>query len=242
MPAPQENRFLSSLSPQSRAWLTERSTAVPLPVRTILYRSQQPLTHAYFPTSGIASVVTAMPDGGIAEVGLIGREGVVGAVHLLGPARVSTDCFMQLEGAALRIRLADLQQAFEERGDVRARLLEFVQEHTLAVSQTAGCNRLHEAEERLARWLLTAADRTGEDVLPLTQEFLAEMLGARRTTVTVVAGTLQRSGLIEYQRGRVRILSREDLETAACDCYPITRQLHAELYSRALPDAREVLS
>ena len=238
MPAQPESRFLSSLTPASRDWLTTRSTAIALPIRTSLYQARQPLAYAYFLTSGIASVVTSMADGGIAEVGVIGHEGLVGAIHLLGPARVPTDCFMQLAGGALKIRLSDLRQAFQNSEDVRERLLEFVQENTLALSQTAGCNRLHQAEERLARWLLTVQDRMQTDELYITHEFLAEMLGARRTTVTLVAGTLQRSGLIDYQRGRVKILNRENLEAAACDCYQITKQLHDDLYSKALFSSR----
>jgi CRP-like cAMP-binding protein len=108
--------------------------------------------------------------------------------------------------------------------------LEFVQEQTLSVSQIAGCNRLHEAEARLARWLLMAQDRTRSDVLNFTQEFLAMMLGAQRTTVTLVAGDLQRSGLIEYRRGRVKILNRKSLEEAACDCYKVIKNLYNNLY------------
>jgi hypothetical protein len=105
--------------------------------------------------------------------------------------------------------------------------------------QLAGCHRLHEAEERLSRWLLMAQDRTQSDVLNFTQEFLGMMLGTRRTTVTIIAGILQRSGLVEYSRGRVRILNRENLEAAACDCYQVTKQLYDGLYSRALPGAGE---
>ena len=238
MPAQLENRFLSSLSAQSREWLVSRCSPVALPVRTPLYQPQRPLAYGYFLTAGVASVVTPMADGNVAEVGLIGREGLVGALHLLGPAPVTTDCFMQIEGEGLRIRLPDLRQAFQDSAEVRDRVLEFVQADTLEVSQVAGCNRLHEVEERLARWLLTAPDRTESDVILITQEFLAEMLGARRTTVTLVAGALQQSGLIEYQRGRVKIVNRQNLEAAACDCYQVVKRIHAELYSRALPISR----
>jgi hypothetical protein len=108
------------------------------------------------------------------------------------------------------------------------------------VSQIAGCNRLHEAEERLARWLLMAQDRTQSEVLNFTQEFIAMMLGARRTTVTLIAGSLQRANLIEYSRGRVKILDRENLESAACDCYKITKDLYTNLYSQKLPGVDEV--
>ncbi len=224
------NLFLSSLSPQSRESLLAHSLAVPLPVRTLLYKANEIPDYAYFITSGMASVVAMSSDGGTAEVAVIGCEGVVGCIHLLGPAPVSTESFMQLDGTGLRIPLIELRKAFRSSEEIRDRILEFVQEQSLSVSQIAGCNRLHEAEARLARWLLMVQDRTGSDVLNFTQEFLAMMLGAQRTTVTMVAGNLQRSGLIEYRRGRVKILNRQNLEEAACDCYQVTRNLYHQLY------------
>ena len=190
-------------------------------------------THAYFPTSGLASVVTSLPDGETAEVSFIGREGVVGAFHLIGPADVLTNCFMQMQGAGLKISLSDLRAAFESSEEIRDRVLEAVQEQALTIGQIAACNRLHEAEERLARWLLMARDRTQSDVLDITQEFLAVMRGARRATVTMVAVALQRSGLIEYRRGRVKILDSENLEAAACECYKVTKHLYDWLYKDA---------
>jgi CRP-like cAMP-binding protein len=203
---------------------------VALPLRTVLYEANETPSHAYFMTSGLASVVTSMPDGATAEVTFVGREGVVGAIHLLGPAEVPTNCFVQMEGTALKIALPDLREAFDSSEEIRHRILENVQEQALTVSQIAACNRLHESQERLARWLLMAQDRTQSEVLGITQEFLAEMLGARRTTVTVVAGALQRSGYIEYRRGHIRILDRKKLETAACECYKVIHRLYDGLY------------
>ena len=170
------------------------------------------------------------------EVGLIGREGVVGSLHILGPARVTTDCFIQTTATSLRIPYTELVKAFRSDVEIQSRLLEFTQVQTLTLSQLAACNRLHENEERLARWLLMAQDRTGSDELELTQEFMGMMLGARRTTVTVIAGVLQRSGLIEYHRGQVKILDRENLEASACDCYRITRELYAGLYAKPVQE------
>ena len=228
-----QNLLLASLSSESREFLTARSTPVALPLRTVLYVANEMPTHAYFPTSGLASVVTSLPDGETAEVSFIGREGVVGAFHLIGPADVPTNCFMQMQGGGLKISLSDLRAAFESSEEIRDRVLEAVQEQALTIGQIAACNRLHEAEERLARWLLMARDRTQSNVLDITQEFLAEMLGARRTTVTMVAGALQRSGLIEYRRGRVKILDSENLEAAACECYKVTKHLYDGLYKDA---------
>lgn len=179
--------LLSALSSESRELLTARATPVALPLRTVLYEANETPTHAYFLTVGLASVVTSLSDGATAEVSFIGREGVVGGFHLIGPADVPTNCFMQIEGAGLKILLSDLQEAFDSSEEIRQRILEAVQEQALIIGQIAACNRLHEAEERLARWLLMAQDRTQSNVLNITQEFLAEMLGARRTTVTMVA-------------------------------------------------------
>ena len=224
------NRLLSALTPESQERLISLCTPVTLPLKTPLYHVEETPIHAFFMTSGMASVVTSMEDGGVAEVGVIGLEGVVGAYHLLGPSKNSTNCFIQLDGTALRITLRDFRNAFRTSEDIRDRVLEFVQSSSLTISQIAGCNRLHEAEERLARWLLMAQDRTQSDEMYFTQEFLAMMVGARRTTVTLIAGALQRADLIEYSRGKVKILDRERLETAACDCYRISKALFNNLY------------
>jgi CRP-like cAMP-binding protein len=232
-----QNRLLSSLSPQSRELLIAHCVPVDLPSKTSLYRAGQTPPYAYFITSGMASIVTEMEDGDTAEVGVVGNEGIIGIIFLLGPARISTCSFMQSGGTGLRIPLPELRHAFRSSEEIRDRILEFVQEKTISVNQLAGCNRLHESEERLARLLLTAQDRTRSDVLNFTQEFLAMMLGTRRTTVTLIAGSLQRAGLIEYSRGRVRILNRENLESAACDCYKIIKDLHTSLYSQKLTSA-----
>jgi CRP-like cAMP-binding protein len=239
MPSYTQNRLLSSLSQEKRDLLLPHCTAIDLPLKTSLYRAEHTPPYAYFMTSGMASIVTAMEDGDTAEVGVVGNEGLIGSLFLLGPAKVSTSAFMQLEGTALRISLADLRHAFRTSEEIRDRLLEFVQEQAVSVNQIAGCNRLHESEERLARWLLMAQDRTQSNVMNFTQEFLAMMLGARRTTVTLIAGSLQRAGLIEYSRGRVKILDRENLESAACDCYKIVRDVCANLYSRNRPSHEE---
>lgn len=232
------NLLLNALSPKSRDLLLF-SAAVSLPRKTDLYQPDQQPRYGYFLTSGVASVVALTEEGSSAEVGMIGSEGLVGALHLLGPGLVSTQCFMQTEGAGLRIPFVDLRKAFLESEEIRERILEFAQSQALSANQLSACHGLHEAEERLSRWLLMVRDRTTSDVLGLTQEFLGEMIGARRTTVTLVAGALQRSGLIEYSRGRVRIPDRKRLEQAACSCYPLIRDLTAKLYAHKHRDGHE---
>lgn len=230
MPSHAPNRLLSALSQGARETLLSKCTPIDLPLNYKLYTAEEMPSHAYFLMSGMASIVMTMSDGMTAEVGVIGCEGVVGGLQLMGPAKTSTDSMMQLPGSGLRMPFSELRKAFLSSEEIRNYLLEFFQEQAIMANQIAGCNRLHEAEERLARWLLMAQDRSQTDVLELTQEFLAMMLGSRRTTVTLVAGSLQRAGLIEYSRGRVKILNRQALEAAACDCYGVTKGLLKGLY------------
>jgi CRP-like cAMP-binding protein len=171
-----------------------------------------------------------MADGASAEVGMIGREGFVGSLHILGPVPAPTHCFVQMEGTALRMPLAELRKIFEESAEIRDAILKLVQKEAMVLSQVAGCNRLHSAEERLARWLLMAQDQTQTDDLHFTQALLANMLGARRATVTLIAGALQRAGLIQYHRGHVMILDRKGLEKAACQCYQVIKDLRGDIY------------
>jgi CRP-like cAMP-binding protein len=230
-----QNLLLASLGDSNRELLLRNCVEVNLPLRTSLYRAEEIPPFCYFMTSGFASVVATSGDGDTAEVGIVGREGLVGAFHLLGPATTPTECFIQLAGSGLRIGTAHLRHAFQTSPEIRSRILEFVQAQGLTLAQVAGCHRFHEAEERLARWLLMAQDKTQSDVLHLTQEFLAMMLGARRTTVTMIAGAMQRSGLIEYSRGSVKIPDREKLVEAACDCYPVVKGIYDRLYLEPVP-------
>jgi CRP-like cAMP-binding protein len=218
------NHILNGLSSQFNEFRA-RLNAVPLPVGMALYEAHETPKFAHFLTSGIASVVTTMQDGGSVETGMWAREGLAECMHLSGSDRVPSRCFMQMGGSALRMPYADLVRDVDSLEPLRAAINRSIQTQALILGQLVACNRLHEVEERLARWLLMLQDRTQGDELLITQEFLAEMLGSRRTTVTLAAGALQRIGLIEYQRGHVRILDRERLESAACECYPVIRKL-----------------
>ena len=225
-----KNYLLEALSPASRELILSAATHVTLPPRSILMEQDAETPYAYFITSGIASVVVLVPDGGSAEVVLIGHEGMVGALALLGPAPVPAQCFMQVAGSAWRVPLPQLRRIFDQSEEIRARILEMVQQQALTMAQITACNRLHDAEARLARWLLMVSKRIESDTLHLTQEFIAQMLGTQRTTVALVAGSLQRSGLIAYSRGRVTIHSQDDLESAACECYKVVHRLFVNLY------------
>jgi len=222
--------MLMSMPEDLRESLISRMQQVDLPLETVLYKPGGTPSYAHFMTSGIASVVTFMADGRGAEVGFIGREGLVEGINLLGPAKAPTTAFIQVEGTALRIKFAELQSELFRTTPLLKRVLESVQSQGYMLSQLAACNGLHEIEERLARWLLMVRDRVESDKFRLTQEFLAEMLGTRRTSVTLAAGSLQRSGLIKYSRGNIHILNPDELEKKACECYPVVRNLVNGLY------------
>lgn len=227
------NLLLAALSPNYRAHLLSRMRTVTLNAREIVHEAYETPKYAHFLTSGVASIVVSMSDGATTEVGLWGREGLIESFHLLGNGHMPTRCIVQAEASALRMPFKELQKEFLENQELRDCVLKSVQGHTAIVAQLAACNRLHEAEARLARWLLMVRDRAGNDTFKVTQEFLAIMLGSRRTTVTAAAGELQRRGLIEYSRGRIHITNAAELENVACECYGTVREMYGSFYCGA---------
>lgn len=172
---------------------------------------------------GIASVVATVADGTTVEIGVIGCDGVVGISGLLGAGSSPSRTFVQIAGSGLRIESELLKEEFERPGELRKNLQKYIQAYLVQTAQTAVCNRLHNIEERLSRWLLTCRDRMESDQLKLTHDFLGQMLGAPRTTVTLAAGLLHRAGLIDYTRGVVMIRNRKLLEETTCECYQTVR-------------------
>jgi CRP-like cAMP-binding protein len=227
---PLTNILIDALPEDSRKRLTARLKTTPISVRTSLYEPADAPKYAHFLTSGIASIVIQMASGETTEVGTTGREGFPQAMHLMGSCPIPTRCFMQISGTALRMEFSEFRKLFHSDESLRKVVMSYAQYQSLLLSQIAGCNRLHGVEARLARWLLMIQDRTATSLLKLTHEFLAQMIGSQRTTVSSVAGVLQARGLIDYSRGNVRILDRTGLENAACECYPVTRRLLEDLY------------
>jgi CRP-like cAMP-binding protein len=221
---PIKNRLLAGLPPEDMAQLIRHLEPVTLPKKRILYEVGAPLEHIYFIEEGLASVLTTMEDGASSEVGMVGPEGVIGVSALLGGKTSAQHVVMQLPGKGHHIAAKRCKCVFDESPRVRAVLLRFIEDLLNLSSQTAGCNRLHSVEQRSARWLLMASDRVGSNVLPLTQEFLAAMLGVRRSGVSEAASELQRSGLIRYRRGEITIIDRAGLEKTACECYGLDKQ------------------
>jgi CRP-like cAMP-binding protein len=191
--------------------------------RQVLYRSNEPITHLDFIESGIVSLVTILSDGGTSEGAIIGTEGVVGFRPLLGWDSAEQHAIVQFSGSAWRMTVETGARLFFEVPEFRAAILRFAGYVVSLAIQNAACNRLHSAVQRLARRLLMLSERV-PGALELTQEYLAAMLGVRRTGVTQVAQSLRRSGLIEYRHGLITILDRKGLETAACECYHHDRQ------------------
>ena len=227
---PQTNLLLEALPPEAKPTLMSQLEAVTLPVNTVLFEAGVFPRYAHFVTSGIASVVTSMSGGDAVEVGLVGREGFAEKFHLLGPEVGEVRCFIQVAGTALRMDFKRFEKEFVQNAALHRLVLRNIQYDAMILAQLGACNRLHEVEERLARWLLMVQDRTGESDLKLTQEFLGEMLGARRSTVNLALGSLQRSGLIESRRSHICIESRDALAGIACECYPILLKGFQNLY------------
>jgi CRP-like cAMP-binding protein len=221
------NKILLSLSREEYKRVLPKLELVRLKLHQVIHEAGETIKSGYFVNTGVISVLVVQPDGKSVEVGLIGKEGFVGLPLLVGYHRSPTRLITQGDGTAYRCDAETLRQLLRQCPDLERQLHRYGHRLALQTTQIAACNRLHEVEERLARWILMSQDRIESDNLPLTQEFLAQMLGSRRASVTVAAGILQKAGLISYTRGSVQILNRKKLEDAACDCYGIVqRQLN----------------
>lgn len=220
-PTTYKNRILAALPKDDIDRLAPFLSPVSLKLHTPLLDGRA--DHAYFLEEGLASVVLTLADGKTVEVGVIGIDGVVGLPILLGAESMPGETFIQVTGSGYRIDAKRLKNEFERNGKLRDHLQKYLLANLIQSAQNAACNRLHTISERLARWLLTCHDRVQSDRLPLTHEFLSQMLGAPRSTVTLAAGMLHQAGLIDYSRGHVNITNRQKLEDAACECYRTVR-------------------
>jgi CRP-like cAMP-binding protein len=218
------NTILLSLSSKECKEVTSRLELIRLKLHTVLYEAGETIKSGYFVNSGLMSVLSVQPDGKSVEVGLIGKEGFVGLPLVVGYHSSPTRVVTQGDGTAFRCSADDLKQLIRQCPELAQQLHRFAHKLAMQTTQIAACNRLHEVEERLARWILMSQDRIQSDHLPLTQEFLGQMLGTRRSSVTISAGVLQKAGMISYTRGSVTILDRPKLEAAACDCYGIVQR------------------
>lgn len=230
MPSSTGNHMLNAFSPALRATIMNAGEPVSLLQSQRIATVEELQPHLYFITSGLCSMVITMQDGRTAEVAMCGRDGLAGSLSLLGPQCCSAATIMQIAGSAVRVPRREAERWFAQSAEFRCYVLAWAQMAWNVSLQTSACGLLHDAESRLARWLLMCADRTESESLYLTQEFLAEMLGTQRTTVATVASGLKRKGLIEYIRGHVTILDRPGLTDTACECYQVARRGIALLY------------
>jgi CRP-like cAMP-binding protein len=217
-----QNRILAALPSSELVQLSEYVRSVTLPVKSVLFEPGAAIDAVHFPTDGVISLVTPLHDGAIVEVATIGNEGIVG-VPLVPLGGLAVRAISQVAGHCLRMEAATFVQ-WSDRSQAFQTLVEsYTQALFGQISQAAACNRLHSSEERLSRWLLMSHDRVGSDEFMITQEFLGQMLAARRSTVSVSAGILQRAGLIRYVRGHVTIVDRVGLEAVSCECYSVIK-------------------
>jgi CRP-like cAMP-binding protein len=215
------NFILRALPRKERAPILSSAEFVRLKLHQVLHEPGETIKSVYFLNNGLGSVLTTQPDGKTVEVGLIGREGFVGLPIIFGFKTSGLRVVTQGDATAYRVEAEFLLSILPESRELEKQLQRFSMMLAMQSTQLAACNRLHDVVARLARWLLMSQDRIGGSTLPLTQDFLAQMLGTRRASVTVAAGTLQKASIIEYSRGSVRILDRAKLEAAACDCYQV---------------------
>ncbi len=213
------NQLLARLPPSEYQRLSPHLQAVSLPVKQILYTARSPIDYVYFPGSGIVSAMTVMADGSAIEVATIGNEGLVGLTAFIGGETSPYEVMVQVTGEGIRMRSDVLANEASQDGPLRRLLVLYNTAFSTQVSYSVACNGLHKVEKRCCRWLLMTADRMESDTLALTHEFLAIMLGVRRSSVTEVLQPLQGRGLIRNSRGKIQITDRPGLEATTCECY-----------------------
>lgn len=218
------NEILLGMPPKERELLWPNLELVRLEVHHVLHEPGDTLKSVYFCDSGLVSILSVFPNAESVEVGLVGKEGFIGLPLMVGFRSAPTRAVAQIEATAFRVDSGTFLKLLGQSPQLERLLQQFAQLMAMQVTQIAACNRIHEVHQRLARWLLMSAERVGSNSVPLTQEFLGQMLGTRRASVTVAAGILQKSGLIAYTRGNVKITNRRGLEEAGCECYGMMRR------------------
>jgi CRP-like cAMP-binding protein len=231
------NRFLATLPPHDFSLLAPHLRTIPLERGAMLYDAGEEIEHVYFPHSGMVSLVAVMQNGATVETATIGRAGVIGASAGLGARSTIARAIVQLPGTAAWISASQFHTAAAQSPALRDLIVRHNDVLLAQVQQSVACNALHGLEARLCRWLLQTHDCIDGNVIPLTQEFLGQMLGVRRTTVTIAARLLQSAGLIRYRRGHIQILDRAALEDIACECYAVVKH-NADRVFAATPPLR----
>lgn len=228
---PRQNLLLAALPDAEWArWLPHLQPA-DMPLGKVLYESGSSLSHVYFPTTSIVSLLYVLEDGASAEIAVVGNEGLVGVALFMGGQTTPSRAVVQSAGRGFRLKADLLMLEFNRGGPVLHLLLRYTQALITQMAQTAVCNRHHSLDQQLCRWLLLSLDRLNSKQLVMTQELIANMLGVRREGVTEAAGHLQNAGLIRYRRGQITVLDRQRLEQRTCECYAVVKKE----YDRLLP-------
>ncbi|HVC00721.1 MAG TPA: Crp/Fnr family transcriptional regulator [Steroidobacteraceae bacterium] len=221
---PEDNHLLASLSAEERGRLLPHLRLVPLPLGKVLYESGDQLSHVYFPTDSIVSLLYVLENGASAEISIVGNEGVIGIALFMGGDTTPSRAIVQSAGSGYRMPGQLLKDEFHLSGSLQLLLLRYTQALITQMAQTAVCNRHHAVEQQLCRWLLLSLDRLPTNNLSMTQELIANMLGVRREGVTEAAGKLQKLGVITYNRGHITVLNRAELERLCCECYAVVKK------------------
>ena len=230
--SPLQNHLLAQLSSAEQGRWIPQLELVAMPLGEVLYESGWTMTHVYFPTTAIVSLLYVMENGASAEIAVVGNEGIVGVSLFMGGGSTPSRAVVQSAGEGYRLKAQAMKNEFDRAGDVLHLLLRYTQALITQMSQTAVCNRHHSLDQQLCRWLLLSLDRLQGHELVMTQELIANMLGVRREGVTEGALRLQKAGLIRYARGHITVLDRRGLEKRSCECYAVVKKE----YDRLLPD------
>ena len=228
---PANNLLYSMLSFAAYQELKSCLECVSLPLGTIIHHEYEPIEYVYFPNQAMISLIATMKNGATTEISLIGKEGMVGLPVILGGKSINYEAIVQVTGTAMRIKASVIKEYFERYPQLRKVILLYIQIRLSYISQLAACNRQHKIENRLARWLLLVQDCLKTEHLPLTQEFIANMLGTNRAGVTVAAQKLQSQDMISYSRGSITVKDRQKLESVCCECYHVIDQESHRLLS-----------
>jgi len=232
---PRRNELLAALpEAEWQRWLPQLEWT-DLPLGQVMYESGRELSHVYFPTTAIVSLLYVMEDGASAEIAVVGHEGIVGISLFMGGGSTPSRAVVQSAGEGYRLRASAMKEEFNRAGPVMHVLLRYTQALITQMAQTAVCNRHHSLDQQLCRWLLLSLDRLEGTELVMTQELIANMLGVRREGVTEAALKLQKLGLISYARGHIKVLDRPGLEARTCECYEVVRKEYARLLPALLP-------
>jgi CRP-like cAMP-binding protein len=234
--SPKNNYLLAALPPSDLARIEPHLECVRMPLGEVLYEAGGRLQHVYFPTTSIVSLLYVMEDGSSAEIAVVGNEGILGISLFMGGDTTPSRAVVQSKGHGYRLKSQMLKQEFNRAGPMMYLLLRYTQALITQMSQTAVCNRHHSVDQQLCRWLLLSLERLSGNDLTMTQELIANMLGVRREGVTEAAGKLRDAGIIEYSRGHIKVLDREQLERRVCECYAVVKKEFDRLLSE-IPSA-----